>query len=381
MKIMDGPIGLYIHIPFCASKCPYCDFYSLTGQTPEVMDGYTDALIRSLGEWSARLEGVLADTLYFGGGTPSLLGSDRLARIMEAARRRFGLENAEITLEANPGDELYEVFSAFSAAGGNRVSLGMQSADEGQLAFLGRRHRPQDVSKAVESARSAGIGNISLDLMLGLPGQTVESIVSAVSEAVRLDVRHISAYMLKIEDGTPFYSRRDSLSLPDDDRVAELYLAACQTMEMFGYKQYEISNYAKPGFESRHNLKYWKLDPYLGIGAAAHSFLDGKRFYYPHDVQGFIDGVQPLPERQGENNKASSIEEAGEQEYMMLRLRLAEGLNNEEFSKRFGHPIPSEVYERAGQLPQQLLTADPTGIRLNRFGFLLSNTVISHLIG
>ena len=347
MKIMDGPIGLYIHIPFCASKCPYCDFYSLTGQTPEVMDGYTDALIRSLGEWSARLEGVLADTLYFGGGTPSLLGSDRLARIMEAARRRFGLENAEITLEANPGDELYEVFSAFSAAGGNRVSLGMQSADESQLAFLGRRHRPQDVSKAVESARSAGIGNISLDLMLGLPGQTVESIVSAVSEAVRLDVRHISAYMLKIEDGTPFYSRRDSLSLPDDDRVAELYLAACQTMEMFGYKQYEISNYAKPGFESRHNLKYWKLDPYLGIGAAAHSFLDGKRFYYPHDVQGFIDGVQPLPERQGENNKASSIEEAGEQEYMMLRLRLAEGSTTRNLAN--GSVIPSRARFMNGQ--------------------------------
>ncbi len=378
---MPGIIGLYIHVPFCISKCPYCDFYSLTGQSQQEMESYTNAVIGSLEEWSSILQDTAADTLYFGGGTPSLLGGIRLSRIIETATRCFGLKHAEITMEANPGDSLDEVFSAFSASGGNRVSLGMQSADAEQLGFLGRRHNPQDVHSAVAAAHSAGIDNISVDLMLGLKNQSINSIITAASESFRLGVKHVSAYMLKIEEGTPFYHQRDKLSLPDDDDVAELYLAACQTLEALGYKQYEISNFAIPGYESRHNLKYWNADPYLGIGPSAHSYIGGKRFFFPHDTESFIKGNQPISERgMTECDQSFNIWDASEHEYMMLRLRLTEGLTNEGYRKRFGHPIPTAVYERAAGLPNQLLTADTDGIRFNKFGFLLSNTIIARLI-
>lgn len=364
------------------SKCPYCDFYSLTGQTPDMMDAYTDKIISSLEQWRARLGDTTADTLYFGGGTPSLLGGERIARMVEASKRCFGLEGAEITMEANPGDELSRVFAAFAASGGNRVSLGMQAAEDDQLVLLGRRHRFEDVEKSVAAAKHAGIDNISLDLMLGLPGQqglplqTISSVVSAASHALRLGARHVSAYLLKIEEGTDFYINQNKMSLPDEDTVAELYLAACQAFEMLGFHQYEISNFAMPGYESRHNLKYWNSDPCLGIGAAAHSFIGGRRFCYPRDLEAFLKGDPPVYEQPG-----GPIESAGEQEYIMLRLRLADGVIFSEFEKRFGHPVPETVSERARLLPPRLVAVDSEGIRLTRMGFLLSNPLIARILG
>ncbi len=376
------PIGLYIHVPFCVSKCPYCDFYSLPGLTEERADAYTAAVLRSLDEWAGRLDGkAAADTLYFGGGTPSLLGGERLARIIEAARRRFGLNRAEITLEANPADGLDETFRAFAAAGGNRVSLGMQSASADELRSLGRRHHPADVEKAVSAARQAGIGNLSLDLMLGLERQSVASVVASVQEAARLGAEHISAYLLKIEEGTPYAAKRDSLVLPDDDQTAELYLAACEALELAGYRQYEISNFARPGRESRHNLKYWNLDPYLGIGPSAHSFLNGQRFAYARDLAAFLHGNGAESERPANDTPADAIAEGSEEEYVLLRLRLAEGLTEEGFRQKFGRPLPAVYRQRAAALPTQLVEADGSGIRLTRLGFLLSNALIARLIG
>lgn len=376
------PIGLYVHVPFCVSKCPYCDFYSLPGQGEERKDAYAGAVVRSLERWGGRLPGVSADTLYFGGGTPSLLGGKRVARIMDAAARLFGLDGAEITMEANPGDPLDEVFCEFAAAGGNRVSLGMQSADAGELALLGRRHTPRQVAAAVESARKAGIGNISLDIMLGIEKQTAASVQNSIRAAGRLGARHLSAYLLKIEEGTPFYERQAGMALPDEDAAAEMYLAACETMESLGYRQYEISNFAVPGFESRHNRKYWSAESYLGIGPSAHSFLGGKRFYYPRSLEKFLDGGEPEPERGGaEASRPGAIADGGEEEYVMLRLRLTEGVTETGFAEKFGRPLPAAYRRRSEKLPEKLVIADDAGIRLTRQGFLLSNPLIARIIG
>ena len=229
-----APLGVYLHVPFCVSKCPYCDFYSLSlGREPdgELLDRYTAALERDLRRWGERLDRG-ADTLYFGGGTPSLLGARRLTRLLETAATAFSLsQEAEITLEVNPGDGLQETLSAFSSAGGNRISVGMQSARDDELVRLGRRHRFADVRRTVEEAQRAGLSNLSLDLMLAIPGQTEDTAVASARTAAALGARHASAYLLKIEEGTPFYRQRDRLSLPNDEETADRYLAVCHALE------------------------------------------------------------------------------------------------------------------------------------------------------
>lgn len=366
-------VGLYIHVPFCLSKCPYCDFYSLPGPDEEALDAYAAAVRGSLRAWAARIARP-ADTLYFGGGTPSLLGGRRLAALIQTAREAFGLAGAEITLEANPADDLAETLRAFAAAGGNRLSLGMQSAFPQELRLLGRRHRPADVERTAADARRAGIGNLSLDLMLGLPGQTAAGVEEEAAVCAELGAAHVSAYLLKIEAGTPFAARRDSLCLPDEDAGADLYLAAAEALERQGCRQYEISNFSRPGRESRHNLKYWDLQPYLGIGPAAHSFLNGKRFAYPRDLAGFLAGNPPVPEEEGPFPPGSR------EEYLMLRLRLAEGVTEAGFSARFGGRLPAAWRERAAGLPARLAEMDAEGIRLTREGFLVSNAILGRLL-
>lgn len=381
MNMVKEPIGLYIHVPFCIGKCPYCNFYSLPiGQGEEgeeKLDTYTQAVCISLQTWGGQLDRP-ADTLYFGGGTPSLLGGRRLAHVIETARRYFGLQGAEITLEANPGSshDLGDTFRQFAAAGGSRLSMGMQTADAGELHFLGRRHTPSQVEEAVRAAKKAGIGNISLDMMIGLERQAAASLRHSAAVCQALEVQHVSAYLLKIEEGTPFYRRRQGMHLPDEDETAALYLCACEELERLGFRQYEISNFAQHGFESRHNLKYWQGSPYLGIGPAAHSYLDGKRFYYPQDMAAFVQGCSPL----AESGDDEAIPDGSPAEYMMLRLRLREGLTAEDYALRFGTAVPAIWYQRARKLPSHLITADETGIRLTRQGFLLSNAVISRLL-
>lgn len=366
-------IGLYLHIPFCASKCPYCDFYSLT--TDETTwDAYTAALCSSIERWAERTA-ESADTLYLGGGTPSLLGPDRLTRILTTARRAFHIDDtAEITLEANPGDDLPSVFAAFKEAGGNRVSLGMQSVIPTQLRALGRRHTVEEAYAAVKAAQTAHIDNISLDLMLGTPDQTADDVRSAVDRCAAWGATHVSAYLLKIEPHTPFGAMPPSL--PDEDTVVALYHTAADALEMHGFVQYEISNFARDGHISRHNTKYWNGVPYLGIGPSAHSFYGGKRFAYPRDLEAFIRGNEPSAERP-ENG---DIAEDSPEEYAMLRLRLTAGLREEEYQVRFGTPIPAEWRRRAASLPSSLIVSDKDGIRLTRDGFLVSNAVLARLL-
>lgn len=373
---MTEPIGLYIHVPFCVSKCPYCDFYSLAAPTAEVMDRYTAAVEREFIRWHDRFPGR-ADTLYFGGGTPSLLGPERITRLIGKAASLWGLQNAEITLEANPADDLYPLLRAFAAAGGNRLSMGMQAISAAELAALGRRHRTEQTRQAADAAHRAGIDNLSLDIMLGIPEQTTETAVAAVAAAAELRAAHLSAYLLKIEEGTPFAARRDRLVLPDEDALADRYLAVAGAAEQAGYRQYEISNFARPGCESRHNLKYWDLQPYIGIGPSAHSFIGGKRCAYPRDLAVFLCGNTPVPEAAPQQIVAESSPE----EYLMLRMRLSAGVNEADFHRRFGSPLPAVWRQRAAALPPALIRLSEDGFRLTREGFLVSNAIIARLLG
>ena len=368
-------LGIYLHTPFCVSKCPYCDFYSTTTFSEDDLDRYTQALICEIRRWGNTLQ-QSADTLYFGGGTPSLLGGNRLALLIETVRQSFSLSSsAEITLEANPADKLADVFSAFAAAGGNRLSLGMQTADDTLLKLLGRRHTVAQTERTVAAAHKAGIHNLSLDLMLGIAGQTPTHVKHAVERCANLDATHVSAYLLKLEDGTP-YALSPPTDLPNEDETVFLYHSAAQSLESYGFFQYEISNFAKIGFESRHNLKYWNSEPYVGIGPAAHSFLDGKRFYYPRSLSAFFRGESPIEE----NPTDTAIPENSPEEFAMLRLRLTNGLTEQDFRVRFGSVIPTVWRERAAALPSSLIIADSTGIRLTRDGFLVSDAILSRLL-
>ncbi|QAT51100.1 radical SAM family heme chaperone HemW [Caproiciproducens sp. NJN-50] len=362
-------IGLYVHVPFCDGKCPYCDFYSIRG-TEEWMNEYTDRIIQDI-KYESERTGRKADTLYFGGGTPSLLGARRIIRILEAARRGFGLERAEITAEANPGDDLSGFFREIRAAGVNRLSLGLQSADDGELRLLGRRHTAEQAEKCIAEARSAGFENLSLDLMLAVQGQTEKSLRASAEFCARAGASHVSAYLLKVEPGTAYFKNRESLRLPDEDGAASLYLSACEELERHGFRQYEISNFAKNGFQSRHNLKYWRDEEYLGFGPAAHSFLDGRRYSNRRSIGAFLRGEPAASEGDG----------GGFEEFAMLALRLAEGLTDARCLKRFGHPVPERMksaakrYEAAG-----LTVCTEDGFRFTPRGFLVSNALTAGIL-
>jgi len=304
-----------------------------------------------------------------------LLGGERIARLTETARRLFDIpDTGEITLEANPADDLYDTFAAFAAAGGNRLSLGMQSSDAVILQNLGRRHTPADVARTVADARAAGVDNISLDLMLAVPGQTMAHIEKDIATCVQLGASHVSAYLLKVEEGTPFAACGDALSVPDDDTAAEYYLEAVEMLENSGYRQYEISNFAKTDKESRHNLKYWRLEPYCGFGPAAHSFDGGKRYYYPRDIKAFIDGNDPIRDVDG------GIAVGSETEYAMLALRLREGLQAAPFYERFGERIPTAWMSAAAALPRSLVKLSEKGIAFTPEGFLVSDALIIRIL-
>ena len=370
------PIGLYMHVPFCAGKCPYCDFYSL-GADEKIFDEYNTAIIQSIDCWAEKLNHPF-DTLYFGGGTPSLIGADRLEKLVEAALVAFGTKvnsNIEITVECNPSQvgsvNAHFDFKMLANAGVNRLSLGLQSAVDSERRALGRNGVTADVTRALQRAKAAGITNISLDLILGIPGQTVESLKTSINYCADAGITHVSAYMLKIEDGTPFAAQKEKLLLPTEDEYCEFYLKACEELEKAGFMQYEISNFARKGFESLHNLKYWRCEEYLGIGPAAHSFIDGRRFYYERDLEGFLNGYDPVQDGEG-----GSFEE-----YAMLALRLNEGLRERETLDRYGFGIPYQMRERAKPfIEKQLLMADVKGICFTAEGFLLSNKIIGELL-
>ena len=371
MKKEKAPLGLYIHIPFCRQKCAYCDFYSLPSREDK-MDAYTDALIRHIREVAPRTESHRVDTVYFGGGTPSYLGAERLRSILRAVMKGCPVtRDAEITLEANPDSACdIKALRTLRRAGFNRLSLGVQSADDGLLRAIGRIHTFAQVQQSVTAARKAGFRNISMDLIYGLPGQTMQQWDDTLSAVIALAPEHISCYGLKLEPGTPLYERRLEETFPDDDAQAYMYLYAVTALEQNGYGQYEISNFAKPGYESRHNLKYWRMQEYAGFGPGAHSDFGGVRYAYVRDLDGYIGGRLILSESESDATLTRDYE------YVMLSLRTAEGIDRRYFETTYRQRFqPMEEllvqYERAG-----LACRTENGWRLTPRGFLVSNSII-----
>lgn len=339
--------GLYFHIPFCRSKCPYCDFYSVKYEK-ELAEKYIDKLLNEIKKYKGNF-----DTIYFGGGTPSIINSDLIGKIIKTAKEQFSVsKSCEITVECNPSKNLEKDFEDYASFGVNRISLGMQSARNEERFALGRIAGQAEVEKAVKDAKKAGITNISLDVMLGTPKQTPESLDETFAFIDKMNVTHISAYMLKIEKNTKFHEIRNRLALPDEDTTCDMYLKTISVLKDLGFQQYEISNFSKPGYESRHNMKYWELVPYLGIGASAHSFWKGKRFYYDKDFNVIQDGIGGT-----------------EEEKIMLGLRLNKGVDKGLVKKDY------RQFVRMG-----LLAETGSSIALTPQGMLLSNYVIGQLI-
>ena len=360
-------LGIYIHVPFCGRKCDYCDFYSVNWSSSAAVD-YTAAVLRNIRHYGDKARTV--DTVYFGGGTPSLLTAEQISSIISEIRSCFALEeSAEITLEANPCTLSAEKLAELRKIGINRLSIGVQSMIDRELKILGRMHTAERAEQAVLEAARAGFDNISCDLMIALPDQKPEDMLFSIERMAALPIQHISAYILKTENGTPFDCAEIRDRLPDEDSTAELYLDMVELLEKQGFMQYEVSNFAKEGFESRHNTRYWKCLDYLGIGPAAHSCYEGKRFAVERDLSAFIAAdVQQVT--------VTDESPCGFEEFAMLRLRLKEGLILDD--------VPEHRAELLKKLPPLLkegyAETDGERIWLTPKGFLMSNSVIEYLV-
>lgn len=336
--------GLYIHIPFCARKCDYCDFVSFAGCDAQ-FERYVDALIREMEKYS----GTEIDTVFIGGGTPSVLPPHLISKICDAINANFELaDDVEWTMEINPGTVTPEKINAMLMGGVNRVSVGVQSFNDDELRAVGRIHNSREAISTVIELSSAGFLNISIDLIASLPYQTDESFKKTLATAVSLPTTHISVYSLIIEDGTPIKEKYDSgeYTMPDDDTDRDLYSFTAEFLAQYGFERYEISNYAKPFCKSRHNLKYWDCDEYIGIGVASHSYIDGVRSYNTSDLSDYLNGVT----RVGEDT-LDKTDKMGE--FMMLGLRKTQGVDKNEFKSRFGC-FPDEIW---GDTLEKFITA------------------------
>ena len=368
-------LGLYIHVPFCASRCYYCDFCSQATRDVDKMRAYTKALCSEIVDFSKKqVDKRVVDTLYLGGGTPILLPEQCIEQILNCITSCFELDSdAEITIEANPKTADCKKLCHLFSLGINRLSVGMQSANDGELKLLGRAHSFEDTRHFFADARRAGFENISLDLMYGIPGQSLESFGASIDEAILLAPEHISSYCLKIEEGTSFYRRRDSLSLPDDDTVSDMYELLCDRLEGHGYNKYEISNFSLTGRESRHNLKYWEYNDYIGFGPGAHSFFEGERIAILPDIDRYIAGeidkeVQSISADEAEN------------EYVMLSMRLSRGVSAEEFEARFCKSFYSVFGKALEKFSPEFVTLDSDGCRFTQKGMYVSNYILSEVL-
>ena len=374
-------LGIYIHIPFCRSKCDYCDFYSLAGREDR-MDDYQRALLAHLKETAPSARSVTVDTVYFGGGTPSFYGERRLRELLAAVKKYYRVDkNAEITLEANPDSADFKGLRALRRAGFNRISIGFQSACREELKAVHRPHTVEQGDEAAAAARKAGFANLSLDLIYGLPCQTVPGWWNTVEHALALEPDHLSCYGLKVEEGTPLAARvAGGERLLSDDAQANLYQWTVNRLAQAGYGQYEISNFAKPGFASRHNLRYWRMKPYIGFGPGAHSDFGGRRYAWVRDLEGYIKGVLEGSAPLLDSEDLIPREERGS-EYLMLGLRTARGIEEWEYRGSYFMdftPIEKRMKEFAAQGWAEK-TAEGRW-RLTPRGFLVSNQLIGDLL-
>lgn len=409
-----SPIGIYVHIPFCETKCPYCDFNTYAG-IEKLIPLYVDALCEELSRWGKLLDDRSAGTVFFGGGTPSYLSEVDIGRVMDALRTGFPLaDDAEVTLEANPGDITPEKAIGWLGAGVNRVSMGVQSFDDGLLQMLGRRHDSAEAKCSFRALRDAGFENRSLDLMFGLPGQSLEQWNASLDQALALEPDHVSLYGLQLEAGTPLEAdvRLGRAQTPDDDLAADMYVVAEEKFAKAGFRHYEISNWALPSRESRHNLVYWENGSYLGVGPGAHSSLFGHRFantrsprWYMRSLGFEPDAVgripvlggsppkrEPVPENapdalraMSENGPVDFIEQTTLQlelaDTMMMGLRLDTGVSEATFEARFGRSLRDVFATEIDALQsEELLDEDSIGIRLSDRGRLLGNEVFGRFV-
>ncbi|HWQ51222.1 MAG TPA: radical SAM family heme chaperone HemW [Terriglobales bacterium] len=373
-------IGLYIHIPFCTRKCPYCDFYSVCDLS--MVNRYLAALIKQMEEYGRALGGFEADTVYFGGGTPSLLEKGQWKELLEALHKNFSVsETAEVTIEVNPASADYRLLKFLRKAGVNRLSVGVQSFNDTELAKLGRLHSASDARNTLKDAKKAGFGNLSVDLMYGLPGQTAADFARSLDEAVGQGIQHLSAYGLKIEPNTPFGRAEDALDLPDEEVWCEMYEKLVGTCEAAGLMQYEISNFARPGFESRHNLKYWTLAEYLGLGPAAHSYLGGRRFAFARDLTVYCRAFEGGDDAGLLSEDYEAPASGAVADYIMLSLRLKPGLSTADFTRRFRKSFEELEGGRLDRfVAAGLMTHEDGRYAFTTKGFCVSNAVLAELI-
>lgn len=376
-------LGIYIHIPFCKSKCGYCDFCSHPPASAQEIECYQNALMLHMQDLSAAAADYTVDTVYFGGGTPTMLSAKQLCALLDCVRDSFTLEkDAEITTEANPGTVDRRALRALRKCGFNRISFGLQSADDAELRALGRVHTAADLTRAYDDARRAGFMNISLDLMYGIPRQTRESFRRSLDFARGLDPEHLSVYGLKIEEGTPFYAARERLSLPDEESEYNMYFDAHRVLGEAGYEHYEISNFARRGFRSRHNLRYWLDEKYLGFGVSAHSYFNNQRYAYTTDIDAYIREMESPTEIASILTECTDIDVfTKETEYVMLRLRLFDGISLPAYRAEFGRDFLAKYGKKLERyLAGGFARAAADRIALTAKGMYVSNYILSDLL-
>lgn len=378
---MKNSLGIYIHIPFCVQKCHYCDFCSAPAGEA-IKKRYVSALVKNIESVSDHFSEKVVDSIFFGGGTPTCLPTEDLTLILETVKNNYPVAaNAEISLECNPATADFSNFKHLIESGFNRLSMGLQSAHNEELKALGRIHTFEDFEKTFVDARQAGFSNINLDLMYGIPHQTEESFRQTLEKVISYSPEHISAYALKIEPGTVFFKNRDSLLLPDEDTEYNMYKLAVNTLAENGYVHYEISNYAKEGFESRHNLKYWNCDDYIGFGISAHSCIERDRYAVISDVQKYTDCI--LTQNSNDyfiTTEALSLEEFSE-EYIMMRMRLGKGLSLSDYKEKFSSELPKRYTERMKPfLKSGHIIFNNESYIFSTDGMYLSNYILSEIL-
>ncbi len=369
---MKTNLGIYLHIPFCKEKCSYCDFYSKKGSTHD-MDSYTKSLSEHIAFYGSVSKNYIVDTLYIGGGTPSYLGEKNLALLIKSVKKCFKIsKNIEITVELNPESTTKKLLKALYKKGVNRISFGVQTANDDKLLQISRLHNFETAKNAVLIAKKIGFKNISIDLIYGLPNQTLDDLKSDLASFLALDVSHISTYALKIEEGTKMHT--DGVSTLDDDLVADMYDFICEALKNAGFNHYEVSNFAKNGAESKHNNKYWNLSEYLGLGPSAHSFFGDVRFSYIKDTLDYMKNMT-IDEKDERVPKKTRFGE-----YIMVKLRTSEGIDCNEFIKIFDIPFEPYLTKAEIFIKNGYAVFDGERFFLTEKGFFISNTIINKIL-
>ena len=370
--------GVYLHIPYCKSRCSYCDFATDVYRSEEAVERYVTALCSEIRNSQNEIQDS-TDTIYFGGGTPSLLTPKQIERILKDVNNAFMIVgNAEITMEMNPATVTAESLARYRSLGVNRASFGVQTFNDRHLKLLARGHDANDARQTFRLLRAIGFGNISFDLIAGLPGQTIDDWKRNLDEAVSMQPEHLSLYLLEIHEGTPLAEqiRSGRRPLPDEDVGAEMYELMIDRLEAAGYQQYEISNFAKPGFESRHNTKYWRLEPVYGFGVSAHSFDGRNRYANERDTATYVSAIESTQVAQAFREEINAASE-----FVFLGLRLNRGIDLAEYEQRFGHDLLERYAKEINSLKANGLIENGSGVvHLTRKGMLFSNEVFAEFV-